>query len=67
MDWIGNAPHGVRLPYNFMSKNQWDGMFDKLGLEIREWKDSLGLYPSPANLIFERGLHFMARLEKVRT
>jgi 2-polyprenyl-3-methyl-5-hydroxy-6-metoxy-1,4-benzoquinol methylase len=23
MDWVGNAPHGVVLPYNYWSSGQW--------------------------------------------
>jgi hypothetical protein len=31
-------------------------------LEVSEMKTSLGLYPRPARWVFERGLHFIARL-----
>lgn len=62
MDWVGNAHHGVALPYNYWSKSKWNSTFDKLGLEVQQWKSQLGLYPFPASLIFERGLHFVAAL-----
>ena len=26
MDWIANAVHGVRLPYNYLSLPQWTGV-----------------------------------------
>lgn len=62
MDWVGNAHHGVALPYNYWSSNQWTSAFEKLGLEVRSWTSRLGLYPLPASLLFERGLHFVAAL-----
>lgn len=63
MDWVGNAHYGVALPYNYWPKRKWELTFDKLGLEIRSWRSRLGLYPFPASLIFERGLHFIAALK----
>jgi len=63
MDWVGNAHHGVALPYNYWSRGQWSAAFGRLGLKTGEMKTSLGLYPPPASWIFERGLHFVARLE----
>lgn len=58
MDWFGNAPHGVALPYNYWTRIQWEGAFDALGLRPAVWQTRLGLYPFPANLLFERSLHF---------
>jgi SAM-dependent methyltransferase len=65
MDWVGNAHHGVALPYNYWSRSQWSAAFDDLGLRASEMKLSLGLYPVPASWLFDRGLHFVARLERV--
>jgi len=64
MDWVGNAHHGVALPYNYWSKAEWDAAFDAVGLKPVEIKRSLGLYPAPASWVFERGLHFIGRLER---
>ncbi len=64
MDWVGNAHHGVALPYNYWSKAQWDAAFDAVGLKQIEITVSLGLYPAPASWIFERGLHFIGRFER---
>ena len=64
MDWVGNAHHGVALPYNYWSKAEWDAAFDAVGLKPVEIKRSLGLYPAPASWIFERGLHFIGRFER---
>ena len=62
MDWVGNAHHDVALPYNYWSERQWRAAFDKLGLDVEQWRTTLGLYPWPASVVFERGLHFVARL-----
>lgn len=63
MDWVGNAHHGVALPYNYWSRSEWSSALSQLGLTTSEMKTSLGLYPAPASWVFERGLHFVARLQ----
>ena len=63
MDWIGNARYGVALPYNYWTKRRWLEAFKELGVEIGSWTGSLGLYPWPANYLFDRSLHFVARLD----
>jgi SAM-dependent methyltransferase len=65
MDWVGNAHHGVRLPYNYWPVARWREAFGELGLKPATWLDSLGLYPFPASLAFERKLHFVTRLQQV--
>jgi SAM-dependent methyltransferase len=65
MDWVGNAQYGVALPYNYWSRAQWFEAFRKLGLTARAMNASLELYPTPACWLFDRGLHFVARLEHV--
>ena len=62
MDWIGNARHGVVLPYNYWPKQKWMDGFASLNFSIAEWKADLKLYPSWANWIFGRSLHFVAKL-----
>ena len=63
MDWVANARHAVALPYNYWPRRQWQEAFQELGLTIAELRDSLGLYPFPASLFFERSLHFIAVLD----
>lgn len=63
MDWVGNARHGVVLPYNYWPEDRWREAFAALNWSIAHWQRSLKLYPWPANWIFERSLHFVARLE----
>ncbi len=62
MDWVGNARHGVALPYNYWTPAQWQGAFETLGLNTNYWQRNLKLYPFPAHLIFGRSLHFIAEL-----
>lgn len=64
MDRIGNSRHGVTLPYNYWSKRRWLEAFEVLGLRIDRWIGELGIYPWPANVIFDRSLHFIVRLLK---
>ncbi len=64
MDWAGNRAHGVALPYNYWSHARWCAAFDTLGLRLVHYQTVLGLYPWPADWLFERGLHFVARLDR---
>lgn len=62
MDWVGNAHHNVALPYNYWRRAEWTCAFRDLGLSVASWNDRLGLYPAPVSWVFERDLHFVARL-----
>src|SRR5215831_14411800 len=62
MDWVGNARHGVALPYNYWTTEEWKRTVSQLGLSVDEMNLSLGLYPQIVAWIFERRLHFIARL-----
>jgi SAM-dependent methyltransferase len=64
MDWVGNAHHGVVLPYNYWSRPQWTRAFDSMGMKIGAINESLGLYPPPATWFFDRHLHFVARVDR---
>lgn len=64
MDWVGNARHGVALPYQYWTEARWNAAFGRLALRPAARRDALGLYPWPASLVFERGLHFIVRLER---
>jgi len=64
MDWVGNRPHGVVLPYAYLSRVKWRDLFDRLKLcEVRADYD-LPLYPAPASMLFGGGLHFAMLLRK---
>jgi SAM-dependent methyltransferase len=62
MDRIGNARHGVALPYRYWRRGTWFQQFAALGMEVASWEEDLGLYPIPAKWIFGGSLHFLARL-----
>jgi SAM-dependent methyltransferase len=65
MDWVGNAGHGVALPYNYWCREEWEAAFRALSLMPDVLRCRLGLYPPPFSWIFGRGLHFIARLPVV--
>jgi SAM-dependent methyltransferase len=62
MDWVGNARHGVVLPYNYWTEQQWRETLSDLNLIIKTWDTKLFLYPRPLNFFFDRSLHFVAKL-----
>ena len=64
MDYVGNKPNGVSLPYNYLSKDEWDSVFGQLGLSIKYIKYDLHLYSGLFHSIFDSDLHFIALLEK---
>jgi SAM-dependent methyltransferase len=64
MDWVGNASHGVPLPYNYWTPGEWRSGLKQAGLTATSWRTELGLYPRPARWVFERSLHFVAALQK---
>jgi SAM-dependent methyltransferase len=57
MDWVGNARHGVRLPYNYVSEEEWRHGIELLGLHIRTWRTDLNIYPPGISWWFDRKLH----------
>lgn len=62
MDWVGNAHHGVALPYNYLSLAEWMLMFEEVGLKIELFDNKPRLYGAPADWLFGRSLHFIAQL-----
>jgi SAM-dependent methyltransferase len=62
MDWVGNAYHGVALPYCYWTERQWQETFAALDLVMQRWDARIHLYPWPATLFFDRSLHFIAKL-----
>jgi SAM-dependent methyltransferase len=62
MDRVGNARHGVALPFHYWTPNQWRDAFARMNATVRVESTRLGLYPAPARWIFERSLHFVALL-----
>jgi SAM-dependent methyltransferase len=64
MDAVGNARHGVALPFNYWSRQQWTAAIRSLELDVVEWSSDVALYPWPASLIFGTNLHFVAILQR---
>lgn len=64
MDWVGNAAHGVRLPYNYLSQRQWRTLWSQLQLHTSTFVTRLNLYPRPFSWLFDRGLHFVVVLKR---
>jgi SAM-dependent methyltransferase len=64
MDYVGNAHHGVRLPYNYWPRKAWESAWGEIGLTVDVWDRVADLYPPYASWVFGRGLHFIARLTK---
>jgi SAM-dependent methyltransferase len=62
MDWVGNHGHGVACPANYWPEERWRAAFREMQLGMEQYETRLGLYPWPASWLFERGLHFLARL-----
>lgn len=63
MDFIGNAPHGVTLPYNYFNRAQWSSAYRASHVFPVETRTRLALYPAWADPIFGRSLHFISRCD----
>jgi SAM-dependent methyltransferase len=64
MDWVGNRPHGVVLPYRYFTEESWRRALAAAGLKETLREEVPGLYPWPFSLVFGGHLHFVARLER---
>jgi len=62
MDWVGNARHGVVLPYNYWPRHRWQKELKNLGFVEDDWNTRVDLYPWWADWAFGSSLHFVARL-----
>jgi SAM-dependent methyltransferase len=67
MDEVGNRRHGIPLPFNYLSRAEWDRLFAASHMTVAATDPLRPLYPFPASLVFGRGLHFFARLHKAGT
>jgi hypothetical protein len=59
---VGNAQAGSAHQSCYWPEQRWRDVFDSLGLRVESWSSKLGLYPWPFSMVFERHLHFVARL-----
>ncbi len=67
MDWFGNFGDGVPLPYNFLSRSEWQGAFFKSKLQLVSSVEKLGIYLPPVTWLCDRNLHFVSLLEPKST
>lgn len=66
MDWVGNARHGVHVPYNYFSRRQWSELIAGAEVDVKRWDEELSLYPPPLEWIFGRHLHVLMTLQPRR-
>lgn len=62
MERLANTAHGISIPEVFWTRSEWAQAFAAASLTVMERRESLRLYPFPANLVFERRFHFIAAL-----
>ena len=62
MDWVGNAPHEVASPCNYLSRSEWESLFRRAGLAARSFTTDVPLYGFPLSAVCGRELHFVASL-----
>lgn len=63
MDKAGNERYGVPLPFNYLSKSEWNELFDITGLNIVSYNKAPKLYWFPLSIVFVGTLHFIAKLK----
>ncbi|HEX9304373.1 MAG TPA: class I SAM-dependent methyltransferase [Thermoanaerobaculia bacterium] len=63
MDWFGNAPHGVVLPYRYFTTASWAKALAAAGLRETLREEVPGLYPFPFSILFGGRMQFIARLQ----
>ncbi len=63
MDWFGNRGYGVNLSYNYLSKDKWETLFKAHNLACGNMICNLSIYPKPFSFLFDRKIHFIAKLE----
>ena len=64
VDWVGNRPHGVPLPYAYRSRSQWQECYKQAGLIPISIDCPIPLYPWPFSMVFGRSLHFISLLKR---
>ncbi len=64
MDDIGNKRFNIALPYNYLSKTEWQQLFKKVHANVQKSILNLNLYRFPFNKLFDRDLHFISIITK---
>lgn len=66
MDGVGNHGTGVAVPGVYWTRAQWAKLFRALPADVELYRGALGLYAWPISPVFDRSLHFIARLGLAR-
>jgi SAM-dependent methyltransferase len=61
-DRIAATGEGERPRGRYGAAADWERWFDAAGLSVEAFSTKVSLWPFPANLLFDRTLHFVARL-----
>ena len=64
MDWVGNAPHDVRLVYRYWTEREWWDMAAAAGARVTHWERLTDLYPAPVSWLCGRHLHVVLVVER---
>ncbi len=65
LDWVGNRPHGVVLPYNYFSRKQWGEMLKSANLSEQNRTERIaGLYPYFLQQMIGTRIQFISILTK---
>ncbi len=62
MDWISNCGTGVALPYNFLSSQQWQALYQEVDVQPKVTVEKLDLYPLLLRWFLDRDLQFISWL-----
>ena len=62
MDNVGNKRIGTDQVYDYWPREKWHAIISTLGLKVDTWIENLSLYPWPLTILFDRSLHFIAKL-----
>ncbi len=66
LDWVGNAPHGVRLPYNYFTRTQWAAYLQTSKCyEIQLMNAVPHMYPPFFQQLIGQRIQFVAQLGKL--
>ncbi len=63
MDWVGNRSYGVALPYNYLSTDRWQALFEECSLTTAKTLPQLDLYTGLLHWLFDANLHFISQLK----
>ena len=62
LDWAAGVPQEPDAVGHYWTAGEWTLALQRVGIAIESWNTSLGLYPWPASALFDRSLHFVARM-----